>query len=258
MKLLLKSIVAGLLIFGCTPGLFGQSAAEISRKSTEVIDLGSTQMDFTIYIRDNKGSERVRQLTMISGVFNGVGKTLVRFTAPSDVQGTTLLIYDNKDKEDDMWIYMPALKKVRRIISSERGKSFMGSEFTNADMSKPNQADFNYSLLGTTVYDGKECWMVQSEGRDQTISKAYGYSKSVSYIDKNSYLSYKVEYYDLSGNLHRILTSLDYKNVTKTTFFSYRTVMENVQNKRVSEMVVNKVETGTKPGEELFSPNALQ
>jgi len=134
----------------------------------------------------------------------------------------------------------------------------MGSEFTNADMSKPNQADFNYSLLGTTVYDGKECWMVQSEGRDQTISKAYGYSKSVSYIDKNSYLSYKVEYYDLSGNLHRILTSLDYKNVTKTTFFSYRTVMENVQNKRVSEMVVNKVETGTKPGEELFSPNALQ
>jgi len=90
MKLLLKSIVAGLLMFGCTPGLFGQSAAEISRKSTEVIDLGSTQMDFTIYIRDNKGSERVRQLTMISGVFNGVGKTLVRFTAPSDVQGTTL------------------------------------------------------------------------------------------------------------------------------------------------------------------------
>ncbi|HPJ82922.1 MAG TPA: outer membrane lipoprotein-sorting protein, partial [Bacteroidales bacterium] len=139
MKLLLKSLVTGLFLFFCANGLFGQSAAEISRKSREVIDLGSTQMDFTIYIRDNKGNERVRQLTMISAVFNDVGKTLVRFTAPSDVQGTTLLIYDNKDKEDDMWIYMPSLKKVRRIISSERGKSFMGSEFTNADMSKPNQ-----------------------------------------------------------------------------------------------------------------------
>ena len=94
MKLLLKSLFTGLLLLSGTPGLFGQSAAEISRKSREVIDLGSTQMDFTIYIRDNKGNERVRQLTMISAVFNDVGKTLVRFTAPSDVQGTTLLIYD--------------------------------------------------------------------------------------------------------------------------------------------------------------------
>ena len=67
-----------------------------------------------------------------------------------------------------------------------------------------------------------------------------------------------MEYYDLSGNLNGILTSHDYKNVTKSTFFSYRTVMENVQNKRISEMVVNKVETQTKSGEEMFSPNALQ
>ncbi len=258
MKLLLKSLFTGLLLLSGTPGLFGQSAAEISSKSREVVDLGTMQMDFTIYIRDSRGSERVRQLTMISRIFNDVNKTLVRFTAPSDVQGTTLLIFDNKDTEDDMWIYMPALKKVRRIISSERGKSFMGTEFTNAEMSKPNQADFNYSLLGTADHEGKACWKVQSEGKDQTINKANGFSRTISYIDKANYLCYKVEYYDLSGNLPRILTSHDYKNVTANKYFSYRTVMENVQNKRVSEMVINKIDTGTKFQEDIFSPNALQ
>ena len=113
----------GLLFFSC--GLFAQSAEQIRKKAADVVDLSSMTMDFTINIRDGKGSERVRQLTMITGRFNDVTKTLIRFTAPSDVKGTALLIFDYEEKEDDMWIYMPALKKVRRIISSEKGKSFM-------------------------------------------------------------------------------------------------------------------------------------
>jgi outer membrane lipoprotein-sorting protein len=157
-----------------------------------------------------------------------------------------------------MWIFMPALKKVRRIISSEKGKSFMGSEFTNADMSKPNQADFNYTLLGTVEYNGNTCWKIETTGIDTDIQKASGYSKTVRYIDQKNYVSHRVEYYDFSGNLHRIQHLSDYKEQTGKTYFAHRMVMENVQNKRVSEMIVNRLQMGTDLSENAFSPTALR
>ncbi len=257
-KNIFVAVATILLLFSTGGGLFAQSAAEISKKSADIIDFESMEMDLTIIIRDARGSERVRQLIMSSGMFNGVSKTLIRFMAPSDVKGTALLIFDYQDKEDDMWIYMPALKKVRRIISSERGKSFMGSEFTNADMSKPNHIDFNYTLIGSATYEDKECWVVEAEGKDQNIKRSNGYSKSISYIEKDTYLCYKTEYYNMAGDLHRIRITSDYKNVTKSSYFAYSTVMENVKNGRVSEMKVNKIETGKHFREEMFSPNALQ
>ncbi|MFA5769723.1 MAG: outer membrane lipoprotein-sorting protein [Bacteroidales bacterium] len=246
-----------ILLSGSLPAS-GQTAAEISKKSMDAIDLGSMEMDFTLTIRDHRGNERVRQITMASAKFGVINKSLIRFTAPADVNGTTLLIYDHEHKDDDMWIYMPALKKVRRIISSEKGKSFMGSEFTNADMSKPNQANFQYSILGTTEYEGVVCWKIESTGIDQSVQKANGYSKTISYIDTANYLCHKVEYYDLGGQLQRIQQITNYKEQSANTYFAYRMVMANVQTKRVSEMVVTHLQTGTALNENTFSPTALQ
>lgn len=254
----LSVLTACLMLLSVSLPVSGQTAAQISKRSAEAADIGPMEMDLTVFIRDSKGNERVRQITMSSGKFGDVGKTLIRFTAPADVKGTLLLIYDQPDKDDDMWIFMPALKKVRRIISSEKGKSFMGSEFTNADMSKPNQADFNYTLLGTVEYNGNTCWKIETTGIDTDIQKASGYSKTVRYIDQKNYVSHRVEYYDFSGNLHRIQHLSDYKEQTGKTYFAHRMVMENVQNKRVSEMIVNRLQMGTDLSENAFSPTALR
>lgn len=254
----LSVLTACLMLLSVSLPVSGQTAAQISKRSAEAADIGPMEMDLTVFIRDSKGNERVRQITMSSGKFGDVGKTLIRFTAPADVKGTLLLIYDHPDKDDDMWIFMPALKKVRRIISSEKGKSFMGSEFTNADMSKPNQADFNYTLLGTVEYNGDTCWKIETTGIDTDIQKAIGYSKTVRYIDQKNYVSHRVEYYDFSGNLHRIQHLSDYKEQTGKTYFAHRMVMENVQNKRVSEMIVNRLQMGTDLSENAFSPTALR
>ena len=69
-----------------------------------------------------------------------------------------MLIFDYEDKSDDMWILLPSLRRTRRIVSSEKGKSFMGSEFTNADMSKPDLNDFTFKILGSAEADNNECW----------------------------------------------------------------------------------------------------
>ena len=254
----LSVLTACLMLLSVSLPVSGQTAAQISKRSAEAADIGPMEMDLTVFIRDSKGNERVRQIPMSSGKFGDVCKTLIRFTAPADVKGTLLLIYDHPDKDDDMWIFMPALKKVRRIISSEKGKSFMGSEFTNADMSKPNQADFNYTLLGTVEYNGNTCWKIETTGIDTDIQKASGYSKTVRYIDQKNYVSHRVEYYDFSGNLHRIQHLSDYKEQTGKTYFAHRMVMENVQNKRVSEMIVNRLQMGTDLSENAFSPTALR
>ncbi len=73
---------------------------------------------------------------------DGLEKRFIRFIEPADVRGTAMLIVDNENTADEMWIYLPALKKVRRIVSSEKGKSFMSSEFSNADISSPPISDF--------------------------------------------------------------------------------------------------------------------
>ena len=237
---------------------FGQTASEISKKSNEMIEIGNSEMAFTLHIRDAKGNDRIRKITMASKKFGNVTKTLITFISPADVSGTALLSYDYEDKDDDMWVYMPALKKVRRIVSSEKGKSFMGSEFTNADMTTPNDADFKYSILETLNYDGKTCWKIEAIPVNKDVEKSCGYSKKISYVDKTTYLCHKVEFYDTKGTLQRVQTNSDYRKQSNGKYFCFNMKMENTQTKRVSEMVVDKIQLGSQLKESAFAPAALE
>ena len=83
---------------------------------------------------------------MTKSYADGLEKRMIRFIEPADVRGTSMLVVDNKNSADEMWIYLPALKKTRRIVTSEKGKSFMSSEFSNADMASPAVSDFNTDI----------------------------------------------------------------------------------------------------------------
>jgi hypothetical protein len=253
----ITTLLPCLALITVTAPVRGQSAREISSKSMDVTEIENIEMNFTIHIRDSKGNDRVRKISTVTGKFDGVNKTLIKFTSPADVKGTTLLIYDYVSKDDDMWIFMPALKKTRRLVSSEKSKSFMGSEFTNADMSKPNMEDFNYELLGSADVDGKDCWKIESTGKTQDIRNNLGYNNQISYIDKSNYLCYKVEYYDLSGKLQRIRSLSDYRKLTGNKYFAYHSVMENIRTNRVSEMIIEKLQSGLQFSENKFLPNTL-
>lgn len=238
--------------------VWSQTAEEISKKSMDAIEVGAMEMISTIHIRDAKGNDRVRQITTASKTFGNVTKMLIKFISPADVKGTTILVYDYENQDDNMWIYMPALRKVRRIVSSEKGKNFMGSEFTNADMSKPNMSDFEYTTLGSETYEGKNCWKIESKCKTQAIQNANGFSKRISYIDKTNYVCYKIEYYDFTGKLHRIQSIGNYKKQSNEKFFAYKMEMENVQTKRKSEMIIDKFQIGSQLPESAFAPTALE
>ncbi len=253
-----KYLIITTILLIVTATVSAQDAKEISKKALDVTDIDAMEMTSTLKIYDAKGRERMRETVTASKKFGQVTKIITKFTAPADVKGIGLLVYDYEDKNDDMWIYLPALRKVRRIVSSEKGKSFMGSEFSNADMSKPNLNDYTYELLGTETYNGKECWKVQSIPVNDDIAYDYGFSRKIALIDKNSYFTYKVSYYDLNDELHKEMTVSEYEEVNNGKYLARNMEMVNLQSGRKSVLTIDKIQSGSALSENSFTPAALE
>jgi hypothetical protein len=237
---------------------FAQNARDIMEKASETVEFEAIEMAMTLKIYDAKGSERIRQINTVSKKFGLTNKTLMKFVSPADVKGTAILVYDHENASDDMWIYMPALRKTRRIVSGERGKNFMGSEFTNADMSKPSLDDFNYKLLGTATLNGMNCWKIEAACKDKTVEDEYGFSKKVAYIGQGNYLCYKVEFYDLDGRLYKTQIIGQYKKQPDGKYIAGFMEMRNEQNGRKSMIQVDNFRLGSNLTESTFVPSMLE
>ncbi|MCK5821802.1 MAG: outer membrane lipoprotein-sorting protein [Bacteroidales bacterium] len=256
----MKTRLLCLILFVSSLGLNlnAQNAKEISNKAIDVMRFGSMEMKATLKIQDAKGRERVRQLETYSQVFDDITKTIMKFTSPADVRGTAMLIVDYNDKADDMWIHLPALRKTRRIVSGEKGKNFMGSEFTNADMSLPNMNDFDYEMLGDELFDGHECWKIQSSCKTEDLEDENGYMRKISWIDKENSLCYKVEFYDLEDELFKTQRIKEFQKQSNGKYFAFYMEMHNEQNGRRSILTTESFKLGSDLDEGSFSPNMLE
>ena len=134
----------------------------------------------------------------------------------------------------------------------------MGSEFTNADMSKPNMNDFNYNMSGTVTISDKLCWKIESVCKDENIENENGFSKKIIYVDKNNYLTHKVEYYDVSGELSKVMTIGNYQKQINGRYFAFHMDIKNLQNERKSEMIVEQFQLNSAMNEDSFSTSALE
>ena len=222
----------------------GQDAREIIRESHQRMKVKSFEAASTLTITDARGNQRIRKNTMASMSFpDGTEKRIIKFSAPAEVKGTGILIFDHPEEEDDMWIYLPALRKTRRIVSSEKSKSFMGSEFSNADMTAPALEDFNYRILKEDMLDGEPCYQIESVPKTEELAREYGYSRSVSWIGKNNYLALKTDYYGKDGTLFKTITNEEFKELDTENhrFMVTRMKAENFSNGRSSEMVMEQV-----------------
>jgi hypothetical protein len=140
-----------------------------------------------------------------------------------------------------MWIYLPALRKTRRIVSREKSKSFMGSEFSNANMTAPGLDDFSYILLGNGTCRGQSCNMVESIPVNEELMDEYGYSKSISWVDESSYLVYQIQYFDFDGELFKTITNSDFRELDQGKYMVTGMKAVNHQNNRSSAMEMEQV-----------------
>ena len=234
----------------------------IMEKAREASRLKGMEAVSTLYIYDGKGHERIRKTSMASKEFDhgATEKRIIRFLAPPEVKGTGMLIFDYRDRNDDMWIYMPALKKTRRIVSTEKSRSFMGSEFSNADMTAPNLDDFNFRVLRSENAGGTDCWVVESLPVSPEVIGETGYDRKVSWIGKQDYVVRKADYYDRDNEPFKRLKASDVRKLdpSGTKYMAMRMEMDNLKNGRRSVMTMDQVQVNPEVKDDYFTTSYLE
>ena len=227
----MKKLITTISTILIASALFAQGLTgyDIMKKADEVAEPKTSSSTAILTIHSKKGNDRIREVVMKSKDFGDVEKSVIVFLSPKDVSGTGYLTFDYKeeDKDSDNWLYMPAMKKTRRIASSgsEGEGSFMGTDFTYQDMGDRSLNKYDYNLLGEDNIDGVDCYKVEC------ISKA-GTEKDpryISYIGKEDFILRKCEFYDRQQTLHRVLTCTDFTKIKGFTT-AQKMKMENVQS----------------------------
>lgn len=235
---------------------------QVVQKARERARLEGTEMVSTLTIVSKGGQQRVRKTAAISKLYDG-GKTekrLIRFLAPADVKGTGLLTFDYQDKPDDIWFFLPALRKTRRIVSAEKAKTFMGSEFTYADLSPPPVDDFDYTLLRSETVDGVACWVIEARPKSERVAAENGLSRRVAWFGQQDHVVRKAQTYDRKGKLHRQLSVAQVRPVEgqKGTLRPFSLTVKNVQNGRSSTMAITKLKLRKEIPAEYFTTRYLE
>ncbi len=210
---------------------------EVAQKSDAAMSgYEDAEAEMVMTLVNANGQERQR--TMRSQVLEKEGgdKSLMEFLTPADVKGTKFLSYEHADKDDDQWLYLPALKRVKRIASKNKSGSFMGSEFAYEDLTAFNIEKYNYSGDAEEVtVDGVKMY----KGARIPKSKDSGYTKQVSWTTADTFLTMKVEYYDRKKELLKTATFADYQKIDGVWRIG-KITMVNHQNDKKTVLVWKK------------------
>ena len=208
----------------------------------------------TMTLVDSKGKERIRSLDQRLAGFGGVDKKIMVFQRPADVRGTSFMnwSYAEAGKGDDQWIYMPALKRVKRITSDGKGGSFMGSDFSYDDLGARHPSMDSHVIVGSETVAGEECWMIESKPKDAGDS----YSRTVSWISKSRLIGFRRDYYDKKGALLKTLSVLETKTIGSYLMIT-RTEMHNAQTNHRTRMEFTAIELDAGIADEQFTERAM-
>lgn len=167
---------------------------------------------------DKRGKKRERVTKGFRKYYGEEKKTVIFYLSPKNVKDTGFLTYDypEANRDDDQWLYLPALRKVRRISASDRGDYFLGTDFSYEDIKKESKIgieDYNRRTLGKEEIDGYACYVVESIPIDEKTAKELGYGKIKSWIDKNIWITRKSEFLDVKGNFLKTTNISDIRKV---------------------------------------------
>lgn len=185
-------------------------------------------------LRTDDGKEARRNMVMRSLEVNGDGdKSLIVFQDPADVKGSSVLTHSHINEDDDQWIYLPALKRVKRISSSNKSGSFMGSEIAYEDLSSNEFEKFSYKLLEKKTESGVSYYVVEKTPQ----YKNSGYSKLVDYIRTDNFVIDKSIRYDENGKLYKTLKFVDYKKYSNGVWKMKKIEFTNHINKKSTDLI---------------------
>jgi outer membrane lipoprotein-sorting protein len=216
---------------------------------------GNSTSQMTMILMDKYGqsTERAIRNRTFEGDNEG-DKSLVIFDSPGDVRGTAFLSHTKKADPDDQWLYLPALKRVKRIASSNKAGPFMGSEFSYEDIASQEIEKYSYNYLRDETLNGLDCFVVEYD----PVDPKSGYKRQIVWMDKAEYRVHKIDFYDRKDTLLKTLTYEDYNQYMNKFWRSNRLVMINHLTGKKTELVFADWEFQTELTEQDFEKSALK
>lgn len=211
--------------------------------------------DLKMILRNRQGQETERNIRNKQLEVEGDGdKSMSIFDSPADVKGTAFLSYTHAIKPDDQWLFLPALKRVKRISSNNKSGPFMGSEFAYEDITSQEVQKYTYQWLKDEQYDGRDAFVVER----YPAYKHSGYTRQVAWIDKAMYQPLKVDFYDRKGDLLKTLTYHSYKQYLDKYWRPGRMEMENHVTKKSTTLIWENYAFGNGFTDRDFDQNSLK
>lgn len=241
--------------FAQTPEKKGLAIA----KEADKRDLGwqdsSANMQMILSNKLGESSTRdIRIKSMETGGEDNGDKSLTVFDSPNDVKGTAFLSYSHIVSADDQWLYLPALKRVKRISSSNKSGPFMGSEFAFEDLSSFEVGKYHYKYLADEDVAGQKAFKIEY----YPTYKHSGYKKMISWIDQQEYRVLKTDFYDRKGALLKTLSYQNYQQYLGQYWRAHKMVMVNHQSEKSTELVWSEYHFKTGLNEDDFNRNSLK
>ena len=219
-------IIFFLAVTGGHSRLLAITGRDIMLKVDDRPDGDDRSMEMAMTLINKRDKKRIRSMLFYSRDYGKDVKSIFYFQKPADVKGTAFLSwgYDNPDRDDDRWLYLPAMKKTRRISGKSKNDYFMGSDLTYDDMGNRSVDEDTHQLLREEKLNDFDCWVIESIPND----KDYMYSRVITWIRKDALIGVKRDFYDRQGRMLKTMTRTDVR-LHQGFWTAFKTEVHNVQ-----------------------------
>lgn len=257
LSIVLVSVFCSIAHLSLANEIKGDEKAVAIAKERKARDIGwgTNEAKVLMLLKNSQGKEATRQLEVKSlEVVDDGDKALTIFESPGDVKGTAFLSFSHALEADEQWIFLPALKRVKRISSQSKSGPFVGSEFAFEDMTSYEVEKFSYTFLGEDEVNGEACFVLKQVPEYEFS----GYSYQKVWIDKSHYRVQKIEFYDRKESLLKTLYLSEYKQYKNKFWRPMKSVMRNVQTKKSTALITEEMTFDTDLDESDFNKNSLK
>jgi outer membrane lipoprotein-sorting protein len=251
--------VSLLILLSLPFNLLAQDAAEQGLQIAQEADqrdsgFHDSTASLQMILRNSQGDESTRLIRVRTLEQQDDGdKSLTTFDEPADVKGTNFLSFTHKTGPDDQWLYLPALKRVKRISSRNKSGPFMGSEFAYEDISSQEVDKYTYKYLRDENYNGLDCFVVER----YPVDEYSGYTRQVVWIDKQEYRPQKIVFYDRKNSLLKTLTYSGYQQYLDKFWRADEMLMDNHQTGKSTRLIWSDYRFKTGLDDRDFDRNSL-
>jgi outer membrane lipoprotein-sorting protein len=227
-------------------------AIEADRRDTGFHD---SQASMRMILRNKQGDESIRDIRVrtLEQLDDG-DKSLTIFDKPADVKGTNFLAFTHKTGPDDQWLYLPALKRVKRISSRNKSGPFMGSEFAYEDLSSQEIEKYTYKYLRDEACGELQCFVIERI----PVDRYSGYTRQIVWIDQQEYRPQKIVFYDRKDSMLKTLVYSEYQQFLENYWRAHDMFVENHQTGKSTRLIWDNYRFQTGLTERDFDRNSLK